>query len=76
MICSANSKIQINSIANSIEKILVEKVNMKLWKSEGKETNWRLMDYGNIVIHIFKQESRNNYKLEELWADGIIKKLT
>ncbi len=70
IICSANSLTQINAISTSIEKILFEKMNLKLWKDEGKNTNWRLLDYFDIVIHIFHKETRIKYKLEELWGDG------
>jgi len=75
VICSANSKSQINAIANNIEKLLIEKVNLKMWRQEGMQSNWRLLDYAELVIHIFKKETREVYKLQELWADGIIKKL-
>lgn len=75
VICTANSKIQINAIASNIEKLLLDKMNIKLWRDEGKETNWRLLDYFDIVIHVFKKESREHYNLAELWADGLIKKI-
>ena len=75
LICSATSKIQINAIANSIKKALIEKINLKIWKEEGQNSDWRLLDYGDIVIHIFKKEMREYYQLEELWGDGKIKKI-
>ena len=45
-------------------------MNLKLWKDEGKNTNWRLLDYFDIVVHIFHKETRQKYNLEELWGDG------
>ena len=36
-------------------------------QSEGKSTNWMVLDLGNIIVHLFTNESRNTYKLEELW---------
>ena len=75
VICSASSKRQINSIANNIEKLLLDKVNLKIWNEEGRQSNWRLIDYVDIVIHILKEETREYYKLEELWGDGKINKI-
>ena len=75
IICSARSKIRINSIANNIEKILLNKLKVKNWRDEGRGSNWRLIDYGDIVIHVFKEETREYYKLEELWGDALIKKI-
>ena len=75
IICSARSKIQINSIANNIEKILLNKLKVKNWRDEGRGSNWRLIDYVDIVVHIIKTETREHYKLEELWGDSIIKNI-
>jgi ribosome-associated protein len=75
VICSANSKTQINAIANSIKSVLIKKINLKAWKEEGENSNWRLLDYSDIVIHILKNEIREHYNLEELWGDGEIKKI-
>ena len=75
VICSASSKRQINSIADNIEKLLLDKVNLKIWNEEGRQSNWRLIDYVDIVIHILKAETREYYKLEELWGDGEINKI-
>tara|TARA_B100001758_G_scaffold214746_1_gene200009 strand:+ start:111 stop:455 length:345 start_codon:yes stop_codon:yes gene_type:complete len=74
VICTAGSKTQINSIAQNIKKNLIEKVSVKIWREEGRDSNWRLLDYGDIIIHIFKQELRLFYQIEELWGDGKIKK--
>ena len=74
VICSANSKIQINAIADNIEKIMLSKMNQHIWNQEGRNSNWRLIDFSDIVIHIFKSEVREYYNLEELWGDGKIEK--
>ncbi len=75
VICTATSKTHINAITNNIEKLLLEKLKLKAWNQEGRSSNWRLIDYLDIVIHVLKEETREYYKLEELWGDGIIKKL-
>ena len=74
VICSAQSKTQINAIANNIEDLLLKKLNTKKWKDEGRGSNWRLLDYIDIVIHILKEETRQHYQIEDLWGDTIIKK--
>ncbi len=75
IICSANSITKINAIANNIEKLLLKKLNLKIWRQEGRESNWRILDYFDIIIHIFQKETRKKYQLEELWADGLIQKI-
>ena len=74
VICSAQSKIQINAIANNIENLLLKQLNTKKWKDEGQGSNWRLLDYVDIVIHILKEETRQHYQIEDLWGDTIMKK--
>ena len=76
IICSATSNTQIDAIANNVVRFLKDTANLNIWQEEGRSSNWRLLDYVNIVIHIFKEETRDYYKLEELWADGEIKKIS
>ena len=71
IICTANSKTHINAIANNIKKVLSDISH----QDEGAMSNWRLLDYMNIVVHILTTESRSFYRLEELWNDGLIKHL-
>lgn len=75
VICSGSSKRQINAIGNNIEKLLLKKINLKAWSQEGKMSNWRLMDYADVVVHILQDETREHYKIEELWGDAIITKI-
>ena len=76
IICSGNSNRQIESIAKSIEKKAFEKLKIKPWQKEGKNSDWILIDYVDIVVHIFKKEARELYDLQGLWGDGIIKKIS
>ena len=76
VICSATSKTQIGAIAESIEQILLSNLNLKPWHQEGRRSNWRLMDYSDIVIHILNDDARNYYNIEDLWNDAEIKKIT
>lgn len=71
ILCEGNSSPHINSIKDSIEKMLREKVGEKPWHIEGTSNmEWVLLDYVNVVVHIFKKEKREFYNLEGLWADA------
>tara|TARA_B100000780_G_C21111755_1_gene449325 strand:+ start:987 stop:1361 length:375 start_codon:yes stop_codon:yes gene_type:complete len=73
VISNANSNTQVNAIANSIQKETLETLNDKAWHKEGTESSeWILMDYVNIVAHIFQTPIREFYALEDLWADAEI----
>ena len=75
VICTARSQTQINAITDNIEKVLKEILNLIIWKKEGKNSNWQILDYFDIVVHVFKEETRQYYNLEELWGDGKIEKI-
>ena len=66
-ICSADSVIQVRAIASNI----AENFGYPLFSVEGyKEGKWVLMDYGDIMVHVFHQSTRDFYHLEKLWADA------
>lgn len=70
VIASASSSTQVNAICDSIEDGLAQK-NIKLLHKEGAEgCQWTLLDFGNVVVHIFVGEAREFYNLETLWADA------
>ncbi len=76
VICDGNSNTHVLSIADSIEKVVFEKLNQRVWKKEGMENAfWALLDYANIVVHIFQPVYRDYYDIEGLWADAEMKKL-
>lgn len=70
LICSGRSRTQVRSIVENIEeKLAVNGTRPK--RCEGlKESNWVLLDYGDLVIHVFREEERDFYNLEHLWADA------
>jgi ribosome-associated protein len=73
VITNANSNTQVNAIADSIQKETLETLGDKAWHKEGTESSeWILMDYVNIVAHIFQTSVREFYALEDLWADAEI----
>ena len=70
IVCSSDSAPQSRAITNHIKDELL-KIKLKPWHVEGyQHLKWVLMDYINIVIHIFDKEARDYYKFERLWADG------
>jgi ribosome-associated protein len=76
IICQGNSNTQVSSIANSVEETVKVETGMNAWHSEGyKNAIWVLIDYGDVVVHVFQKEARNFYNLEGLWADAKITKV-
>jgi ribosome-associated protein len=70
IICTANSNRMLNALADGvIEKTLKE--HKRKGRIEGKaDAGWLVVDYGDIVVHLFDEDLRHYYKLEELWKDG------
>ena len=70
VICSGKTNRHVQSIAQAIE-LEVKKQNLSCHHIEGYEDGkWILMDLGDIIVHIFEEEVRNYYELEDLWADA------
>lgn len=73
IICHGNSNTHVEAIANSVEETVMELQNEPVWHSDGyKNAQWILLDYANIMVHIFQEPFRRLYDLESLWADGKI----
>jgi iojap-like ribosome-associated protein len=73
VICHGDSNTQIAAIAQWIEKVMEEKFDEKVWHKQGlTNAHWVLLDYVDVVVHIFQKEFRDFYNLEGLWADGKI----
>jgi ribosome-associated protein len=74
VICHANSNTQVKAIADHVEETARIKLKEKIWHSEGQENaQWVLLDYSDVVVHIFQTQIRYFYNLENLWADAKIK---
>ena len=72
VICSGNSDTQIEAISDSVEGITLKESGEKPYHVEGKKNlEWVLIDYVNVVAHIFKKEKRGFYELENLWGDAV-----
>ena len=73
VICSGNSDTQIDAISESIEKEIHKHVKQNPWKREGQQNKeWILLDYVDVVAHVFNKEKRKFFGLEELWGDAKI----
>jgi ribosome-associated protein len=70
VICSGESTTQVKAIEEQIEERLKEE-GIKLRGVEGLTfSHWILMDYGDVIVHIFEEETRAFYELEKLWIDA------
>ena len=71
IICHGDNDRQVQAIAQEIEDYVQKEINDKPWHREGYENReWILLDYVNIVVHVFLQEKRDFYAIEELWGDA------
>lgn len=72
VICSGTSTTHIKALADEMEFKLKEQ-GIEYARKEGyNSARWILMDYGEVVVHIFHEEDRSFYNLERLWSDGVI----
>ncbi|NCF42002.1 MAG: ribosome silencing factor [Bacteroidetes bacterium] len=73
VICDGNSNTQVNAIVNSIQKKVSKSAHEKPYQIEGEDNaEWVLMDYINIVVHVFQKHKREYYAIENLWGDAKI----
>ena len=70
VICSGRNIVQIHSIAENVEKRLKEQGVIVMRREGYQEGKWIVLDYSSTILHIFRQEEREYYKLENLWADA------
>ena len=77
VICNGTSNTHVNSIVGSIQKKISKELKEKPYNTEGEENaEWVLIDYVDIVVHVFQKNVRSYYKLEELWGDALINKIS
>ena len=73
ILCDGTSNTQVSAIAASVQKVVSKSIKDKPWHVEGEaNAEWILMDYVNVVVHVFQKHVREFYSLEELWGDGKI----
>ena len=71
---TAKSSNQINAIANYIEELLTKTNHLPVSREGIMESNWIILDFGELVVHIMNEEIRNYYKLERFWSNGRVVK--
>ncbi len=71
IICNGTSNTHVNAIVSSIQKIVSKTLKDKPWHVEGSENGeWVLLDYVNVVVHVFQKATREYYDIESLWGDA------
>jgi len=72
VICSGDSSTQVDGISNSVTRFTRKHLKQKPWHIEGKtNSEWILLDYIDVVAHIFYKDARSFYEIEDLWSDAI-----
>ncbi len=71
IVCEGTSNTQVNAIVNSIQKKVSKELKDNPWHIEGADNaEWILMDYVNVVVHVFQKQIREYYDIESLWGDA------
>ena len=73
VLCTGDSELQIKAIAEAVKDQIRERYSERPWHTEGSDHyKWVLLDYVDLVVHVFSQEKRGFYNLERLWGDAAI----
>ncbi len=71
IICHGTSNTHADAIAQSVEETVKEQIGEQVWHKDGyRNAIWILLDYGDIMVHVFQENARKFYNLESLWADA------
>lgn len=71
VICHADSSAQMRALADSVEEEVFKAINQRPWRVEGYANGeWILLDYVDVVVHVFKTDKRQYYGIEDLWGDA------
>ena len=74
VICSGTSNTHVSSVSDNVRKFVSTEMQEKPWNTEGQSTSeWILLDYSDIVVHVFQEQTRAFYTLEDLWGDAEIR---
>ncbi|TNF26703.1 MAG: ribosome silencing factor [Bacteroidetes bacterium] len=74
VICTGDSNTHVNALSGSVEEEVRKAIKDKPWHIEGTTNGeWVLLDYVNVVVHIFQRSVREHYNIEGLWADAKVK---
>jgi ribosome-associated protein len=75
VVCSGDSDIQVKAIADGVEEGM-DAVGVSPWHIESGSTNWILLDFVDVVLHVFHKSTRQFYSLEKLWGDAKIERFS
>ena len=71
IVCHGDSSTQVDAITRSVEEFALKLAKEKPWHTEGeRNSEWVLLDFVNVVVHIFHRDKRGYYALEDLWGDA------
>ena len=71
IVCEGSSNTQVNAIVNAVQRKVSKELKDKPWHIEGQDNaEWVLMDYVNVVVHVFQKQIREYYDIESLWGDA------
>ncbi|MAU75927.1 MAG: ribosome silencing factor [Crocinitomicaceae bacterium] len=74
VIAHGNSQTQVSALASSVEKVVKESIGEKPMSVQGlRNSEWTILDYFDVVVHVFHKDVRSRYALEELWGDAEIR---
>jgi ribosome-associated protein len=77
IICEGTSNTQVSAIVNSVQKLVSKTLRDKPWHVEGMDNQeWVLIDYVNVVVHVFQKHIREYYDIESLWGDAKTTEIT
>lgn len=75
VICSADSDVQVKAIADAVEQEMGKR-GVHPWHREAGSLNWFLLDYVDVVLHVFHKNTRSFYSLEKLWGDAKMNRMS
>jgi len=71
IICDGDSNTQVNALAENVERLTYQRLQHPPHHIEGRENSeWILLDFFSVIVHVFQKDQRAFYKLEDLWSDG------
>jgi ribosome-associated protein len=77
VICTGNSDTQVQAVMDSVEEMVYKTIKQSPWAKEASAgKGWVLLDYVDVVAHVFQKDKREYYGLEELWGDALIMNVT
>lgn len=75
VLCTGTSDKHVQALAESVEVLLREAGERPLSREGMQKGEWVLLDYVNVVVHVFQAEARNFYRLEDLWGDAVFERM-